>query len=248
MSSREREPQEDSPSEDAGQEGPAFRDDLSGRVTLTFGGPPLDLPHELAEHEARALRATRSEPHHLDAWSADRLRRSSLPPSAESSAAVSVFPAAAVHDAQPGLAGDESFESDLLALVSRARPMQALDVVTEMTERFSLGDFSGALRAAELLLGQQPDHDLAQHYARESHAKLEDMYTSRLEAQGRVLEVVIAASEIAWLGLDPHLTGLLAQMDGESDYEAVLARSGMPRIAGLRALVELLEARVVRLV
>jgi hypothetical protein len=246
VSNREREPREDRPDEEAGQEGPAFRDDLSGRVTLTFGGPPLDLPRELAEHEVRALRATRPEPHHLDAWSADRLRRSSLPPSAETSAAVSVFPQ------HPGNeltgAGDDIFESDLLALVSRARPMQALDVVTEMTERFSLGDFSGALRAAELLLGQQPDHELAQHYARESRTKLEDMFTSRLQAQGRVLQVVVPASEIAWLGLDPHLTALLAQMDGESDYEAVLAQSSMPRIAALRALVELLEARVIRLV
>jgi hypothetical protein len=247
VSSREREPREEPPRDEASQEGPAFRDDLSGRVTLTFGGPPLDLPRELVEHEARALRAARAEPAHLDAWSADRLRRSSLPPSAESSAAVSVFPQPRVAEAQAG-AGDEIFESDLLALVSRARPMQALDVATEMTERFSLGDFSGALRAAELLLGQQPDHELAQHYARESRAKLEDMYTSRLEAQGRVLHVAVPASEIAWLGLDPHLTALLAQVDGESDYEAVLAQSSMPRIAALRALVELLEARVIRLV
>jgi hypothetical protein len=247
LSSREREPHEDQPEDEAGPDGPAFRDNLSGRVTLTFGGPPLDLPRELVDHDVPPLRPVRVEPHHLDAWSADRLRRSSLPPSAESNAAVSVFPQAPANDAQAA-AGDETFESDLLALVSRARPMQALDVVTEMTERFSLGDFSGALRAAELLLGQQPEHELAQHYARESRAKLEDMYTSRLLAQGRVLHVVVPASEIAWLGLDPHLTALLAQMDGESDYEAVLAQSSMPRTAALRALVELLEARVIRLV
>jgi hypothetical protein len=194
------------------------------------------------------MRSIRPEPQHLDAWSADRLRRSSLPPSAETSAAVSVFPATPANAVQRGSAGEELFESDLLTLVSRARPMQALDVVTEMTERFSLGDFSGALRAAELLLGQQPDHELARHYARESRAKLEDMYTSRLRAQGCVLRVIVPASDIAWLGLDPQVAALLAQVDGESDYEAVLAQSSMPRLSALRALVELLEARVVRLV
>jgi hypothetical protein len=246
LSSSEYDPREDE-SEDADPDGPAFRDNHSGRVTLTLGGPPLDLPKELLDHDLLPLRSSRPEPHHLDAWSADRLRRSSLPPSAESSAAVSVFPPHPANElaAAPG---DDAVESDLLALVSRARPMQALDVVTEMTERFSLGDFSGALRAAELLLGQQPGHELAQHYARESRAKLEDMYTSRLQAQGQVLQVVVPASEIAWLGLDPHVTALLGQMDGKSDYEAVLAHSSMPRLAALRALVELLEARVIRLV
>ena len=227
-------------------EGPVFKDDHCGRVTLTLGGPPLELPKELVERDVQALCSARPETNHLDAWSVDRLRRSSLPPSAETNAAVSVFPQAPANDVQPG--DDEMIESDLLALVSRARPMQALDVVTEMSERFSLGDFSGALRAAEILLGQQPNHELGQHYARESRGKLEDMYTSRLQAQGSVLRVVVPLAEIAWLGLDPQVAALLAQVDGTSDYEAVLAQSSMPRLSALRALVELMNAHVVRLV
>jgi hypothetical protein len=247
VTTRQREPRDDRPAEEQELEGPAFQDEVAGRVTLTLGGPPLELPRELLDQEpVVAPRNLRSEPHHLDAWSADRLRRSSLPPSAESSAAVSVFPPTPANDAAAErMLGDEG--SDLLNLVSRARPMQALDLVTEMTERFSLGDFSGALRAAELLLGQQPDHELGQHYARESRAKLEDMYTSRLGG-ARPLQVAVPQTDIAWLGLDPHVAALLAQVDGESDYEAVLAQSSMPRLAALRALVDLLEARVIRLV
>ena len=133
-----------------------------------------------------------------------------------------------------------------MALVGRARPAQSLDLVTEMTERFALGDFSGALRAAELLLGRDPQHDLGQHYARESRAKLDDMYTSRLRAGA--LRVVMPAADVAWLGLDPQVTALLAQIEDDCLYEELLARCSMPRLWALRSLVELLDARVIRLV
>jgi hypothetical protein len=144
--------------------------------------------------------------------------------------------------------GEDLSESDLLALVGRARPTQSLDLVTEMTERFALGDYSGALRAAQLMLGKNPEHALGQHYARESQGKLEDMYTSRLAAQGGVFRVAIPTADIAWLGLDPQVSGLLASIDGQTHYEALLAHCGMPRLWALRTLVELLDARVIRLV
>jgi hypothetical protein len=221
---------------------PVFRDADTGRVTLSLDGPPLVLPDELPLRDVAVRRSSHPAPQFLDAWSADRIRRSSLPPSASVASFSSEPPA---NDTE---VAEDMSESDLLALVGRARPTQSLDLVTEMTERFALGDYSGALRAAQLMLGKIPDHALGQHYARESQAKLEEMYTSRLSAQGGIFRVAIPTADIAWLGLDPQVSGLLASIDGKTHYEALLAHCGMPRLWALRTLVELVDARVIRLV
>jgi hypothetical protein len=221
---------------------PAFRDEDTGRVTLGLEGPPLTLPGEGGGPEQLLRHSSRPDPTFLDAWSVDRLRRSSLPPSAPLPTFSSAPPA---NDASEG---DETNESDILKLVSQAPRAQSLDLVTEMTERFALGDFSGALRAAELLLGQHPSHAVAQHYANEAAAKLEEMYTSRLQPKSATLQVAMPSSEIAWLGLDPQVGALLPLIDGQSTYETLLSHCGMPRLWVLRALSELLDARVIRLV
>ncbi len=137
-----------------------------------------------------------------------------------------------------------------LSLVARATSPTTFadDLFSEMSDRFALGDFTGALRAAELLLGQDPAHDLAQHYRSTSRSKLEAMYTSRLSAGGPVPELAVPDSELRWLGLDPQIAMVLSRVDGESDIEAVIAGSTVPRLEALRALVALLDARVIRLV
>jgi hypothetical protein len=225
-----------------------FHDADSGRVTLSLDGPPLTLPDDLPLHEVSLRKSSQPAPPSLDAWSVDRIKRSSLPPSASVASFSSEPPAFPAEPPANDTQGEELRESDLMALVGRARPTQSLDLVTEMTERFALGDYSGALRAAQLLLGQDPAHALGQHYARESQTKLEDMYTSRLSAYGGVFRVAIPMADIAWLGLDPQVTALLSLVDGVAHYEALLAQCGMPRLWVLRTLVELLDARVIRLV
>ena len=117
-----------------------------------------------------------------------------------------------------------------------------------MSERFALGDFSGGLRAAELVLGQDPEQELARHYAHESRQKLESLYLSRLSSQGRVPKLALPESEIRWLGLDSRMGFLLSRIDGSSDYETILELSGMPRLEALRSLVELVDAKVIRIV
>jgi hypothetical protein len=222
---------------------PAFRDEDTGRVTLSLDGPPLSLPGEGSIAPASGpRRSSRPEPQYLDAWSADRLKRSSLPPSAALPKFSTAPPANGAGESE------ESSESDILKLVSQAPRAQSLDLVTEMTERFALGDFSGALRAAELLLGQHPSHPVAEHYANEATAKLEEMYTSRLHPKTAMLQVAMPSSEVAWLGLDPQVGALLALIDGQSTYETLLSHCGMPRLWALRALSDLLDARVIRLV
>jgi hypothetical protein len=237
----------------------AFEEDSlpERQITLSIRIPPLHLPGEHNPPQA-ALSSWRppaaEAPAHLDAWNRDRVQRSSLPPSAlvapsgSSSAAKGFSPGYVGAEGDPDIPALES-EGDALALASRPSHFPpALDLVSEMSERFALGDFSGALRAAELLLGQDSEHALADHYARESRYKLEGLYTSRITAHGRTPVLTVLESEVRWFGLDSRAGLLLPHVDGTSDYETVVALSGMPRLEALRCLAELVEANVVRLV
>ncbi|MFT3921194.1 MAG: hypothetical protein QM778_01535 [Myxococcales bacterium] len=232
------------------------------KVTLTLESVSLHLP---GEEPARASTQDSlpsvpavgvASDDHLDGWNADRIRRSSFPPSASKQTAVAAKPLELVS----GHVLEASDEGDALALAGRrSRPTPTLDLVSEMSERFALGDFTGALRAAELVLGQDTAglppgdarlsaQDLARHYAQESRQKLEGLYVSRLDAQGRVPKLAVPESEIRWLGLDSRMGFLLSRIDGTSDYETILELSGMPRLEALRSLVELVDAKVVRIV
>lgn len=226
-------------------------------VTLTMKAPPLVLPGEVpaavAGLDSAAPTASKAcpvapSPAHLDAWTLDRLKRSSLPP-AMAQRAVSAFPPAP-RTPVPAEGPEAPDDGDVLSLVGRtgAALPHAADLVGEMADSFALGDFTGALRVAELLLGQDATHDLAQHYARSSREKLESIYTSRLSIGGDVPELTVPESELRWLGLDPQIGMVLARVDGRTRLDTVIALSGVPRLDALRALVELLGAKVIRLV
>ena len=211
--------------------------------SLTLRAPALSLPGDDA---TPASHAQPLDPRHYDGWNADRVKRSSLPPEASAQAITPLPPARFDDDESNAFDTDEG---DAFALVSRASgSVPALDLVAEMAERFALGDFSGCLRAAELLLGQDRDHVMGRHYAREACHKLEALYRSRLEAQGRIPRLAMAENEVRWLGLDPQVGHVLARIDGIADYQQVVEASGMPPLTALRTLVELVDGRVVRLV
>jgi hypothetical protein len=210
--------------------------------SLSLRAPALTLPGDEALAPANAPPL---DPRHYDGWNADRVKRSSLPPEASASAITPLPPARAEEE----LGAFETNDGDAFALVSRSSgTVPSLDLVAEMAERFALGDFSGCLRAAELLLGQDRDHVMGRHYAREACHKLEALYRSRLEAQGRIPRMAMAENEVRWLGLDPQVGHILARIDGIADYQQVVEASGMPPLTALRTLVELVDGRVVRLV
>lgn len=145
------------------------------------------------------------------------------------------LPAAVSHSphAEPG---------DALDLASRDKPSSlTLDPESEMHELYALGDFTGALRAAELLLGRDSEHAAALRMAQDSREQLERLYATRIGSLRHVPQVRIAATEIRWLGLDPRAGFLLSRIDGVSDVEELLDICGMDRLEALRTLVELLE-------
>lgn len=222
---------------------------LPRSVTLSLSAPPLTLPGEVSNETFLDPTDASVAYAHLDAWSLDKLRRSSLPPAMAQRAVTTVIPPPARTPAPE--AGDGTEDGGALSLIGRSPvpPAPAADLLGEIADRFALGDYTGALRAAELVLGQDPGHDLAQHYAGQSREKLEFMYSSRAFADGnKVVQLALPEQELRWLGLEPQFSTLLARVDGKSDAEAVISASGLPRLEALRGLVALLDGKVIRLV
>jgi hypothetical protein len=208
------------------------------KVTLAFAGPPLALPGDPRDpgtpprpHQ-RVPDAPGTTAH--DGWSRDRVSRGS-----------GVHPAvSATPSTPPGPSDDERPSSvEALDLVERRRPSEpALDLATEVSERFALDDFTGALRAAELLLGRIPGHEEAARYADLCRTRLEQIYEARLGNLGAAPRVVVPESEVRWLGLDHRAGFLLSLIDGRVTVSELVDVSGMGRLEVLKTLVDLLDA------
>ena len=218
------------------------------RVTLDFTGPPLALPGEDPE-VAKTIPSpppatddrSRSRPSEHDAWTRDRQRRGS---GVHPSVPPSVRPAPP--SADPRALPDE--QGDAIDLVDRSRPStHEMDLAKEMSDRYALGDFTGALRAAELLLGREPDNREARRYAESSVERLAQLYGSRLGSLDRIPRVIVPDQEVRWLGIDYKAGFLLSRVDGEHTLEQIIDVSGMPRLEALRMLAELLEAGAIAL-
>ena len=154
-----------------------------------------------------------------------------------------------VHEGASGLSLEPtSGATDALDLVDRTRPSEPeVDLAAEMLERFALDDFTGALRVAQLVLGQRPDDAEALRIAAESERRLEQLYTARLGGLHRVPRVGVAETDIRWLGLDSRAAFLLSRVDGTHTLEELVDVSGMPRVDALKTLVELQELGAIAL-
>lgn len=152
---------------------------------------------------------------------------------------------------------------DALELVSRrSRPPSTpgLDLAGEMADRYALGDYTGALRVAELLLGQRPGDERAKRCAESCRERLLQLYSARLgalsgdttpatpaELGARVPHVAVPEHEIRWLGLDHRQGFILSRLDGHATIDELVDMTSMTRLEVLRTLVELVEAKAVRL-
>ncbi|MCB9593166.1 MAG: hypothetical protein H6719_10575 [Sandaracinaceae bacterium] len=224
------------------------------RVTLKFAAQRLALPGEDAELDddesselrlpsleevERARRPSTIPPREendggRDGW--ERQRRSVTPPprAYDLPVAVAPPPALPVLDVAPG---------DALALVDhRSRPPVAGPTpLSEMADRFALGDFTAALRLAELVLGTDADSRQALETARISREKLAQLYGSRLGSLDRVPVPAVADSDVRWLGLDHRDGFVLSLVDGNHTIEEIIDVTGMSRLEVLKTLVELLD-------
>ena len=118
--------------------------------------------------------------------------------------------------------------------------------LTDMRNRFALGDYTGALSLAQQILEGDPGNAEAIRCAEECEAKLVQMYTARIGPLDRVPMVVVAREQLRWLSIDHRAGFLLSHIDGISNLEMILDVSGMPLLDALRILAELAQQRVIR--
>ena len=137
---------------------------------------------------------------------------------------------------------------DALGLVDRVHTTAPrLDLATEMKDRFALGDFTGSLRASELLLGRDPNNAEAGRFASMSRERLIHLYSSKLGDLGRVPELAVQENDVRWLGLDHRSGFVMSRIDGRTTVDELVDITGMSRLEVFKTLVELLDAGTVRL-
>jgi hypothetical protein len=117
----------------------------------------------------------------------------------------------------------------------------------EMEDRFSIGDFAGAMEIAEELLARDPDHEEAKECVERSRVALRELYTSRLGPLDRVPVVAVARDQMRWLTIDHRAGFILSHVDGISNLEEIVDISGMAELDALRILSELVQQRIIAL-
>lgn len=119
------------------------------------------------------------------------------------------------------------------------------DPGAEMHERFSLGDYTGALELAELILADDPKNLDAAECSENCRTVLENMYSARLGPPGSVPFVVVPNAHMRWLSMDHRAGFVLSLIDGKSTLDTILDLCGMPRLDALHILHDLVEQKVV---
>lgn len=127
-------------------------------------------------------------------------------------------------------------------------PLPSLtDAARQMQGCYEVGDFSGALTAAEVILEHDPGDVEANRYAQSCRDVLTQMFSARLAPLDRVVSVAISPEQIRWLSLDHKSGFLLSLVDGTCSIEELLDVSGMPRLDALRILLTLSQQKVIAL-
>ena len=166
---------------------------------------------------AKTPRPSQAAPGPHDGWVRDKIARGSAVHSLETTKEPTVEPGPPITQTlppPPALPWSDEETTDALSLVERERrPSRTLDLESEMRERFELGDFTAALRAAELLLGRTPDHEEARRTATLARTKLEELYLSRLGGGKSAPVVTVPEAEVRWLGLDNQAASMLSKVD-----------------------------------
>jgi hypothetical protein len=119
------------------------------------------------------------------------------------------------------------------------------DPSAEMRERFSLGDYTGALEMVELILADDPANLEAAECGENCRTVLENMYSAKLGPTDRVPMIIVPRTQMRWLSIDHRAGFILSLVDGTSSVEMLLDVSGMPRLDALRILHELVQQRIV---
>jgi hypothetical protein len=209
-------------------------------------GDRITLTNELELEMARARSAKGSD--------APRTRSSGALSIANARAPSTPSPAPRLPTPPPHSQGaPTNIESAVLGAVGGSAP--DLDItegsvenpVSEMRERFSLGDYTGALEMAELILAEDPANLEAAEFGENCRRVLEKMFSAKIGALDRVPIIIVPRTQMRWLSIDHRAGFILSLIDGTSSVEMILDVSGMPRLDALRILQELVQQRIVSL-
>jgi hypothetical protein len=212
-----------------------------------------EIPHE-REDGVRSKQITLTDEIELERARAQSAVRSE-PPRALTPSVLSIADARAKSSpnvpqiAQGGT--PSSIEAAVLGAIGGSQPPPEItertidDPIAEMRERFSLGDYTGALEMAELILAEEPGNLEAAECGESCRKVLEGMYAARLGALNRVPMVVVPRTQMRWLSIDHRAGFILSLVDGSSSVEMVLDVCGMPKLDALRILHELVVQKIV---
>ncbi len=221
------------------------------RVTLKWEAPPLSLPGEAERSAVSPESAELALPELLD--DDEPSRPSSIPPPEHSEGADGwerqrprLTPPPFRPPSSPPSALDADAGGALDLVDRRSRPAASADLTVEMSDRYALGDYTAALRAAELILGRDPGHQAARSIAQSCRDHLIMIYRAHLGAPSRVPTVAVDGAEVRWLGLDHRAAFLLSRVDGQHTVAELVDVSGMPELEALKTLVELLDVGAIR--
>jgi hypothetical protein len=182
-----------------------------------------------------------------------RSAQSSSPPRTRSSGALSMVDALAPSAPEPVRSPSPTSVESVVLGAAGGSPAPEItertidDPVAEMRERFSLGDYTGALEMAELILDDDPSNLEAAECVESSRVVLEKMFAAKIGALDRVPTVIVARTHMRWLSMDHRAGFILSLVDGHSTIEMILDVCGMPKLDALRILHDLLQQRIVAL-
>jgi hypothetical protein len=233
--------------------GPSSQRRFSPEAPTQRPPPPAALPgSEIGE--ARPQQITVTDEAELEAARVASSLRSEPPPGRPSALAIADArsPSSGTHTAvvPPRSVTPTSIEAAVLgAIGSSAGPeiteRTIEDPAAEMRERFSLGDYTGALEMSELILAEEAGNLEAAECGENCRSVLEQMYAARLGPLDRIPMVVVPRTQMRWLSMDHRAGFILSLIDGSSSVDLILDVCGMPKLDALRILQELVQQKIV---
>jgi hypothetical protein len=216
--------------------------------------PPASPPPPPEPAETRERQITLTDEAELEAARVASLR--SDPPGPGRASPLSIADARAPSSpSMPVVNADRSvtptsIEAAVLGAIGSSRAPEITertidDPMAEMRERFSLGDYTGALEMSELILAEEPSDLEAAECGENCRSVLEQMYAARLGPLERVPMVVVPRTQMRWLSMDHRAGFILSLIDGSSSVDLILDVCGMPKLDALRILHELVQQKIV---
>jgi len=128
---------------------------------------------------------------------------------------------------------------------SRAARAELAAAEARLRDQFELDDFSGVIESADRILAIDPERAAVVQMRQIAVERLLGMYVSRLGDLQAVPAVRVGPEDLIWLDLDHRAGFILAQIDGVSSYDEIVAIAGMDRLECFRILAKLVQDGVI---